>query len=951
MPQDTTENQRNVVNAVLERHSLSSLNWQPDVTGLNIIITMLRQSLSGSSEAQEAVYKSLKELSEHPDFTKYLAYFFSNGSNPEVVNLATNLHNFPTLSEGELVAIRQQAAILLKNHITYSWERKIISQEDLNYIKKQIVLCLGEENHSLRYIAAVCIASFVKDAFGSFSSLSQLLDIFLDMLNHDLPLVQEGVLIAFSIICEDHADKLCSLANDPLSVYIPKLIYFFRHPNAQFRYYAVQSTSQFICLRPKALVENMELYIDALFSVAQDESPAVRKRFCSSICTLLETSQDALLPQMDAIIEYMLSASQDSATTVALEACEFWCTYTEMTGAKPILRKFLSRLVPILLDNLVYSEEEIATLSADEGVETMPDREQDIRPFLHYSKSKGIRHGYDASQGINGEVFSAQQKDSNPAPQEEEDSDYSDEEEDDDVDLSEWNVRKCSASSLDTLSHVFQDELLTYLLPHLQPKLLSDAWQIRESGILALGAVAEGCLNGLKPHLPALVPFLLNLLSDSHPLVRVMSCWTLSRYAHWILEENVQKNSYFQPLLERLLENVLSRNKSVQAAACSSLATIEEEAGLEIIPYLEPVLKSLAFAFPKYQEKNLRLLYDVIGTLAQTVGNEFKKKEYIEIIMPPLISRWNSLSDDDKHLLPLLECLSAVFVSLGEEGSPFAKPVFQRCMKIIHMTMMKTVEDQRENAFIYFSLDLVSALVESLASSFEPLARECNLLEILYHCLKDSDPEIRQSAFAVVGELSKSCPSLISPYGNQILGIIVDNITLEHVSISNNAIWSLGEICMNVRLDLSVVQSSVERVVPVLIRLINRPHVSLNLLENCAVTLGRLGMVVPQLLASSLEQFSYPTCIALVKLPDEKEKEQALKGLCALTRMNPSGMVRSFIPFCDMIASWSRQNSDLEREFMEILQLFKSSSDSNWETFLNSFPTQLRNVLHHRFGL
>ena len=31
--------------------------------------------------------------------------------------------------------------------------------------------------------------------------------------------------------------------------------------------------------------------------------------------------------------------------------------------------------------------------------------------------------------------------------------------------------------------------------------------------------------------------------------------------------------------------------------------------------------------------------------------------EYIELLMPPLIERWNVLKNDDKDLFPLLECL------------------------------------------------------------------------------------------------------------------------------------------------------------------------------------------------------------------------------------------------------------------------------------------------------
>ncbi|GJQ10631.1 hypothetical protein GpartN1_g2422.t1 [Galdieria partita] len=951
MAQDATEIRRKVIYNVLKQHSQLSQHWEPVVTGLKVLITMLRESLSSSTQVQEGVYKSLKELSEHPDFTKYLAYFFANGKSPSVVALASSIENFGVPSEQELTIIRQQAAILLKNNIKQAWERKLISDDDLEYIKQQILLCLGEEVRALQNAAAVGIGACVSDSLGGVTSWPQLLDLFLSLLNCEDQVIQEGVLDALSIICEDNADKLCWLPNDPLSIYIPKLIGYFRHPNARFRYFAIQCTSPFILLLPKALQDNMESYLNALFSVAHDESSAVRKRFCSVICTLLESCRDALLPHMDTIIEYMLVASQDSVSTVALEACEFWCTYAEMTGAKSTLRNYLSRLVPILLSNLVYSEEEISNLSIDEETDVMPDREEDIKPFIHPSKSKGI-HGHRNRQA-NGDLtaFHEGKTDNEDVGKEEENgSEYSDDL-DDDTDQSEWSVRKCSAFSLDTLSRVFQDELLPNLLPHLQEKLLSEHWQVRESGILALGAIAEGCYNGLEPHLPALIPFLINLLTDSHPMVRVMACWSLSRYIRWVIKDPSQRNMYLQPLLERLLDNVISRNKRVQAAACSALATIEEDSESAIFPFLEPILKTLADAFPKYQEKNLRLLYDVIGTLAQTVGKEFGRSEYIQIIMPCLITRWNNLSDDDTRLLPLLECLTAVFASLSQNGGPFAKPVFQRCIKIVHMTLGKSERDENENGFVYFSLDLISSLIEGLGNSFESLSRDCNLLEVLHHCLKDSDPEIRQSAFAVVGEICKWHSAFLAPYSSAIMAIIEQNISLDHVSVTNNAVWSLGELCMNTSIDSQVLHPCMERIVPILIRLIHRPYLGPNLLENCAVTLGRLGLVAPQMLAPFLDQFSHAVCVILCKLPDEDEKEQALRGLCEMTKLNPNGIIHSFIPLCDMIVSWNHQNSQLEKQLLEILNMFQSSSESSWSTFLNSLPVQLRNVLHHRFGL
>jgi hypothetical protein len=81
------------------------------------------------------------------------------------------------------------------------------------------------------------------------------------------------------------------------------------------------------------------------------------------------------------------------------------------------------------------------------------------------------------------------------------------------------------------------------LLDPLKEKLWSNDWLQRESGILALGAMAEGeqvlwvlsdrtltlvnlachagCIESIEPHLPTLVPYLINTLNDPNDAVRI----------------------------------------------------------------------------------------------------------------------------------------------------------------------------------------------------------------------------------------------------------------------------------------------------------------------------------------------------------------------------------------------------------------------------------------------
>ena len=117
---------------------------------------------------------------------------------------------------------------------------------------------------------------------------------------------------------------------------------------------------------------------------------------------------------------------------------------------------------------------------------------------------------------------------------------------------------------------------------------------------------------------------------------------------------------------------VLDNNKRVQEAGCSAFATLEEDAGPELVPYLEPVLRNLVFAFDKYQHKNMLILYDAVGTLADAVGTALQNPTYVEILMPPLLKRWSKLKDDDDDLVPLLEVSTFSCVQCAKLTHPTA---------------------------------------------------------------------------------------------------------------------------------------------------------------------------------------------------------------------------------------------------------------------------------------
>ena len=71
----------------------------------------------------------------------------------------------------------------------------------------------------------------------------------------------------------------------------------------------------------------------------------------------------------------------------------------------------------------------------------------------------------------------------------------------------------------------------------------------------------------------------------------------------------------------------------------------------------------------------------------------------------------------------------------------------------------------------------------------------------------------------------------------------------------------------------------------------NRPNTPKTLLENTAITIGRMGFVCPQEVAPSLNNFVRPWCTSLRNIRDNDEKDSAFRGMCQMISVNPQGTI------------------------------------------------------------
>uniref|UniRef100_A0A8C2FKH3 Transportin-1 n=1 Tax=Cyprinus carpio TaxID=7962 RepID=A0A8C2FKH3_CYPCA len=825
------------------------MEWQPDEQGLQQVLHLLKDSQSPNTAAQRAVQQKLEQLNQFPDFNNYLIFVLTR----------LKTEDEPT---------RSLSGLILKNNVKVHYQN--FPPAVAHFIKQECLNNIGDPSPLIRATIGILITTI--STKGELQTWPELLPHLCNMLDSEDYNICEGSFGALQKICEDSSELLDSDAlNRPLNIMIPKFLQFFKHCSPKIRSHAIACVNQFIIGRAQALMDNIDTFIESLFALAADEDSEVRKNVCRALVMLLEVRVDRLIPHMRSIVEYMLQRSQDPDENVALEACEFWLTLAEQPICKDVLSGHLAQLVPVLVNGMKYSEIDIILLKVNEAV---PDNEQDIKPRFHKSRTVTLRHeGNEAEEG-----------------------EESDEDDDDDDDsLSDWNLRKCSAAALDVLANVFRDELLPHLLPVLKELLFHPDWVVKESGILVLGAIAEGCMQDMVPYLPELIPHLIQCLCDKKALVRSIACWTLSRYAHWVVSQ--PPDPYLKPLMTELLKRILDSNKRVQEAACSAFATLEEEACTELVPYLSFILDTLVFAF--------RICYFFFGFL------------------------------------------------------PYCEPVYQRCVTLVQknlaQAMMYTQHPDQYEApdkdFMIVALDLLSGLAEGLGAHVEQLVTRSNIMTLIFQCMQDTMPEVRQSSFALLGDLTKACFLHVKPCIAEFLPVLGLNLNPEFISVCNNATWAIGEIAIQMGTEM---QPFVALVLNNLVEIINRPNTPKTLLENTgeSITIGRLGYVCPQEVAPMLPQFIRPWCTSLRNIRDNEEKDSAFRGICVMIGVNPGGVVQDFIFFCDAVASWVNPKDDLRDMFYKILHGFKDQvGEDNWQQFSEQFPPLLKERLSACYGV
>ncbi|VDN94136.1 unnamed protein product [Brugia pahangi] len=199
---------------------------------------------------------------------------------------------------------------------------------------------------------------------------------------------------------------------------------------------------------------------EALLRQLSSDRQALRKRSITTLSNLLALSDDALYGEtMDVIVQYLTSpgASVMQFRTM-VQTCQSICKTTSRRFVK-----HMSRLVPVLVDYTVATEDDELRESCIQAFETFVYRcPREITPFIPHIVEvvvNYVKHDPNYTYDDDEEMDSISQIDTDGDTDDDDDegNEYSD---DDDM---SWKVRRASAKCIEALILSRRDEIVKYL--------------------------------------------------------------------------------------------------------------------------------------------------------------------------------------------------------------------------------------------------------------------------------------------------------------------------------------------------------------------------------------------------------------------------------------------------------------------------------------------------------
>ena len=287
----------------------------------------------------------------------------------------------------------------------------------------------------------------------------------------------------------------------------------------------------------------------------------------------------------------------------------------------------------------------------------------------------------------------------------------------------------------------------------------------------------------------------------SQPLLISIACWTLCRYGEWLVGGGA---SLLPSCVEALLLAMKSRNKKVQEGSQTALSPLVELAAEPMWKeFGSHMLPTFVAAFGHYQVRNRCLLYDLIATLAEGIGEQFS--DGCRQVLSFFLARWkdgNTLAQERvillENLIPLATSCPAVALERFGDIYPLLCANLEHSLRDLSQGNMATDYDRAELInCLYFLGTMLGVLGPARAPQVvQQHQSEPGMPTVLAYArqsIDDANAQVRSMTYALLGEIAVNCPV---PGMLDFIPQLTAGLNHIHLNACNNAGWALLKIAV-----------------------------------------------------------------------------------------------------------------------------------------------------------
>ncbi|KAJ5067817.1 hypothetical protein M0811_03007 [Anaeramoeba ignava] len=549
-------------------------------------------------------------------------------------------------------------------------------------------------------------------------------------------------------------------------------------------------------------------------------------------------------------------------------------------------------------------------------------------------------------------------------------------------------LRTMASKVFEFIASIYQDGLLEILLPELQTRLSSPEWTNKEVAIFIIGLIMPFCFKGISAHLPHLLQLLIAFLSDQNAQIIHSTCWTISKYSSWIIQQP-EKKLYFEPVLIALLNNMKDQsNRETLNYLSFAAAKLTEIAQSEMISYIGPITQAISNVLQnmKTQEDGkIPFFWDFVTCFSEAAGSNLAQNEYVDAIFGPLSNFlenfdldfekeqlnqqnlenelqnkantiYDELSNPEKNgenfstenpnaknrngifwnhqeIPSMLKALDSLIVAISNHE--FNENLAQCVVQMINMGF-KILQGKNHLPNCDEKIEWISNTLHTLnsvilladrISSIKDLVFEKLFVTLLNDLMNETSMEIKIAALALFQTAFISFVDKSEEYIVDFIPILISNLDPNYPSICNNTCSVICQILINFRNEIEpYFDEMMEKVIQIL-DLCNENNSTFYLFQTVSVLVGYSCVIFPSIASKRLDLFLDKWCLILTTIWETKDKEWCFKGLCNIIYTNIDKIKDRKDIILKTIESYASPTDELTQTFQQILLLLRESEN------------------------